>query len=257
MRLIRRITLKDIVIYIYMTSIEKQKRFVEGLKELGLDVDDVKNWKCIGCDNQDNSNNDPHDPIRYLMWIKWCDKNNRDYRREPEQTWQCVCNNKIKYNYWATPNDKREGKNIITIGSCCMTHFLEDGKKKHCIKCNKVNTRRLSDICFDCTNEINAKQKQLKEDNKKKICKCGKYKKEEFPLCFECNKNKPVSNTKTKKCAGCSEMINYKFKLCYHCNKESKIECYACRDTGVAYLCDGVFGGCIECGKDDGVSYCE
>jgi len=169
---------------------KKHKRFVEGLKELGYTVKDVENWKCIGCDGQYDNMGMLHDRIRYLMWIKWCNKNNRDYRYEPEQTWQCVCNTTIKYNYWATPCDEREGKDIITIGSCCMNHFMLDGKKKHCDKCGKVNTRRLTDICFDCTDELKAKKKQLKKDAKKRICKCGAYKGKEYAVCFECNKKK-------------------------------------------------------------------
>jgi hypothetical protein len=202
-----------------MPSDKLFNKFVEGLKVLKYTENDVRTWKSIGCGfsyEGDEEEEKQHNKYQYIRWIKWCNKMRFHYKEdEPPKMDRCVCDTKIKHNYYITPNDDREGakhtidiygtykiEHILVIGSCCINHFLEDGILKHCERCRLPHKNRKDNICNEC---------RLIEKNKP-ICKdCKKFIDGKYLRCFDCMKKS------THKCLKCDKKCDKKYKYCFNC----------------------------------------
>ena len=195
--------------------VKKMERFILELTSLGFNPDDVAKWKCVGCGEVPEGMNP--DYIRQKMWEEWSQSNKWRYD-VPDKKEQCLCGHSIRYNYYITSNDKYEGRDILVVGSCCMRDFLEDGMRKHCDNCRVVHKRTKYDICVDCEKEEKKRIREIKKEQKKITCECGKTKRKEYKLCYTCRFPPNIDKSGKKKCQ-CGKFIAHNFSRCYSCNK--------------------------------------
>jgi len=114
-----------------MASLALTKRFIEGLKNYSLSLDDIKNgnWKYCG------GNAGSH-----LNYFKMCRKNSP----LPESVAHCVCGHHIKDNCYIT-----DGKKFLILGNCCIKKFIPKSSRT-CEKCEKPHKNRIVNRCNKC-----------------------------------------------------------------------------------------------------------
>ena len=111
-------------------------RFINGLKEYSLTKEEIKNWKYVGGGHLDGG-------------IKNEILNQKFQKRFPKSpipplTTHCVCGHRIKENAFIS-----DGKQILTLGNCCVKRFCETGTKKTCSICGKLWKGKTSE-CREC-----------------------------------------------------------------------------------------------------------
>ena len=105
-------------------ELELSLRFVNGLKEYSLTKEEVKSWKFVGGGHLNNTRRNKE------LNDEW----KKRYPTTPIPPLQdhCVCGHKIKENAFIT-----DGKQVLTLGNCCVRRFCETGTKKTCNLCGK------------------------------------------------------------------------------------------------------------------------
>lgn len=114
-------------------SAELTQRFINGLKEYGLTLDDINKWKYCGSDDTDCGRS------YFLTVFKNC--------YFPEKEYQCVCGVKIINNHYITDGND----SILIIGSECKDHFVPiDRRGKTCELCEVPHKNRIVNRCNNC-----------------------------------------------------------------------------------------------------------
>lgn len=127
-------------------SLDLTDRFIKGLMEYNLTVDEIKNWKYCG------GNYNPH-----YNYFRLCCPNDD----LPDYEDRCACGHKIVENCYIT-----DGEQILVLGNCCIKRFIpkcgrtceicEQPHKNR--KVNRCNECRIG-ICDKCNNECNKNYK--------------------------------------------------------------------------------------------------
>lgn len=157
--------------------------FVKGLKELGLTIEDMDNWRYAG--GRHPGKITPHTKYYKLRFPGY---------NFPEFTDTCICGHKIKENCYII-NDLNED-DLIILGNCCIKRFLsEDNAGRTCEICKKPHRNTKDNRCKDC---------------RKKFCTdCDKEKYSNFTKCKDCVFN--------GKCHDCGTEISKSYIQCYNC----------------------------------------
>lgn len=140
--------------YMIDKDIEVSARFLKGLKEYDLTIDDIKDWTfCGGTDTE------AHKKYYGVCFPK---------HRFPPSVDTCVCGVKIMRNCYI----KNKQNHILILGSCCIKRFISAGIKKTCSVCNAIHRNRIVNKCNNCRSGI---------------CDvCGKTIDDRFKTCFGC-----------------------------------------------------------------------
>jgi hypothetical protein len=108
-----------------MSETELTIRFINGLKNYDLTKEEIKDWKYAGGGHiEDEAKNK-------LLNEKF--KKKYPKGKIPDLVHHCVCGHRIKENAFIT-----NGKQLLTLGNCCVKRFCETGTKKTCNKCGKL-----------------------------------------------------------------------------------------------------------------------
>ena len=135
---------------ITIPSANLTQQFIKGLKNYGLNYDDVINWKYCGGDTG-----------RHLNYFILCCNDNL-----PEWTNECVCGHSIKENCYVT-----DGENLLILGNCCIKKFIPKSSRT-CEKCNEPHKNRTVNRCNKC---------------RKGVCdKCNNTCNEKYKKCYNC-----------------------------------------------------------------------
>jgi hypothetical protein len=117
-------------------ELELSLRFVNGLRQYDLTKEEIKSWRYVGGGHLD-------DAVKNEVL-------NEKFRKQfpkapvPPLTEHCVCGHRIKENAFIT-----DGKQILTLGNCCVRRFCETGTKKTCGLCgNPWKGKTL--LCREC-----------------------------------------------------------------------------------------------------------
>lgn len=111
-------------------TLELTEKFIKGLDDFGLTIDEIKNnWKYCGGNKG-----------RHLNYFKLCCKN----EEIPEIVNKCVCGHDIQENCYIT-NDI----SILILGNCCIKKFIPKSSRT-CETCNKPHKNRKINKCNDC-----------------------------------------------------------------------------------------------------------
>ena len=131
------------------TDVEVSRRFLEGLKEYDLTIDDIKDWTFCGGTHP-----------THQKYYRECFPNTKF----PKSVDCCVCGVKIMYNCYI----KNKHNHILVLGSCCIKRFVDSGIKKTCSVCNAIHKNRIVNrcnncrigVCDDCDRKINDRFKK-------------------------------------------------------------------------------------------------
>jgi hypothetical protein len=104
-------------------------RFLNGLKEFGVNEKDISNWKYAG------GNMGRHKNYFKMVFPK---------NTLPEYDTHCVCNQKIVENCYIT-----NGNEVIIVGNCCIKKFIPTSTRS-CSQCNQPHQNRLINMCNTC-----------------------------------------------------------------------------------------------------------
>ena len=151
-------------------TLELTKRFIKGLQNYNLTYEEIKNgkWKYSGGNAKG-----------HLNYFRTCYGD----KKLPDHKFKCICGHAIKENCYIT-----DGKEIITLGNCCIKKFLPEGKSgRTCEDCGKPHRNRKDNKCHDCRDI--------------------KY-------------NTPIENN----CRTCGIKCNSKYKYCYNCHLKYKLK---------------------------------
>lgn len=219
-------------------------------REAIKDVED--NWFfCGGRDGNPRDDDDEVGSISQKVLIYWealwrHHFANRDFPKfEPI----CICRKHVmnlRYNCYITNPEKTK---VITIGRICMVQFIKKSKdymSKRCDRCLEPHKNRKDNYCNKCRltlkeeKEEEEKQRVLKEEEErqrvlkerreerekeleiervfkelkeKRTCECGKSKKEEYKLCWDCNQKQRCS---------CGNYKKKEYDICYECRCKEK-----------------------------------
>lgn len=197
------------------------KKMIKALEKKGLKYDDFRKYHYAGSDNVSG--------MEYYRKLF----PDRDY---PKHIEYCLCNTKIKNNYYIT-----DDTNILVLGSCCIKKFVDTGLKKVCSNCKSVHRNRKDNYCNACRSKkfnyveldnqpkINnaydnvIKIKQYNDTNKLynmcSVCMNDKVKKP-YKMCYPCiDKRKEFYH----KCAieDCNKLTDKKYIYCFNHNKNN------------------------------------
>jgi hypothetical protein len=171
-------------------TVELNKNLINGLIELGLEPNDIKeNYKYSGGDF------DNHRSYFNLIF-----KNNIS---QIKKATRCICKVKIAKNCYITKNNNID--TLLIIGNCCIKRFMKH-KGRTCDECDEPHKNRLMNKCNNCK-------------KKYKICHCGNIINKKYTSCFKC-KFKDVE-VKYDNCK-CGKSKKNSFKSCYNCYNELK-----------------------------------
>lgn len=156
--------------------LQKIDRFINGLKKIGIEYDDMKDiFKYAGGDHGGHYN-----------YYKLCNKT----EELPEHKSECVCGQRIKKNCYIS-----DGNILYVLGACCIKNFMKHNTRT-CDICDKPHRNRIINLCNEC--KINYKCKscnkykdelkngKCKNCNVKKCKKCGKEINEKYTHCYLC-----------------------------------------------------------------------
>ena len=108
------------------------RRFAKGLKEYGVDYEDVvNNWKYCGGDYG-----------AHLRYFRLTNPNMTIHELEPQKS--CVCGHKIRRNCYISKDE-----NILVLGSCCIRRFMKNSTRT-CSNCGAKHKNRKYDLCNKC-----------------------------------------------------------------------------------------------------------
>ena len=192
-----------------MTTETLCARFIEGLKEYGLTLADMKRFVYAG-----EAHLDKRGKVvisKYFLQRGFSDDD------LPNYTTACICHQKIRRNCYITDDTR-----ILVIGSCCKDKFLEPKNRgKTCERCGEPHRNLKDNRCNAC----------------REICRCGRSCNSRYGQCYTCaygkpceNCNKPHLNKHVNRCDKCREGIcdmcgyfcNPRFKICYRCHIDKK-----------------------------------
>ncbi len=144
-----------------MATSNFQQRFIDGLKEYGLTIEDIKNWKYCGGNHE-----------QHLRYYKLCFPKSK---KTPEPVYQCVCKHPIIENCYITDGQK----NVLILGNCCIKRFIEKSGRT-CSNCEQPHKNRKNNLCNKC---------REKDQGSCSICKkpCLKA---SYKYCRECYFNR-------------------------------------------------------------------
>jgi hypothetical protein len=206
------------------------KRFIAGLAEYGLTLEDMKKWKYCGGDTSSHQ--------RYFSMVY-------PNKHVPAKVKQCICGVKIIENCYITnaefgadylvktlknPKDSNESA-LLIIGNCCIKKFVAK-KGRTCEDCEEPHQNRIDNKCKDCRAKAKLKKKQQEQEQEEN----ERLKRIIAPYINRI-KVKPIfDNFKEEDCiieAVPNETVKPKIKLCfnYNCNKqidEKYKYCYSC-----------------------------
>jgi hypothetical protein len=110
-------------------TLKLTEKFMKGLQEYNLTLDEMNNWKYCG------GNKDEH-----YRYFKLCCKDD-DF---PEPTDHCVCGHHIEENCYIT-----DGNEILVLGNCCIKKFIKN-KTRTCSTCGEPHKNRKVNKCNHC-----------------------------------------------------------------------------------------------------------
>jgi hypothetical protein len=152
------------------------QRFIEGLKEYNLTMEDMKDFVYSGGDR------DAHYKYYELLY--------NTNKLHPHKD-HCICGHFIKRNCYIS-----KGNQILTLGICCIKRFIpkeKQGRTCECCGCSHRNTK--NNLCNKCREYI---EKSIRHLNNKivHICvECGididNFK---YPYCSYCLDDIKLSN---------------------------------------------------------------
>lgn len=169
-------------------SVELSKRFINGLKEYDIDIEDVKNnFKYCGGRNGEARHKN--------YWLLSCPNDDL-----PELVNKCVCNQDIVENCYIT-----DGERILILGNCCIKRFCDtcnrtcescgethrNSKQNRCNKCKiieKKTTKTTKKLCEKCgANHLNRVVNRCNKCRSHMCDKCGEYKSSSaYKNCYSC-----------------------------------------------------------------------
>lgn len=139
---------------------DKESRFIEGLKDYNLTIEEINKSKWRYCGGDFN---------QHLKYYNLCYPGSE----LPSKELECVCGHDIKNNCYIT-----DGKELLVLGSCCIKRF-----KKNC-----------SRICEDCgNNHRNRKVNRCKDCRKGKCDYCNISCDKSYTTCRDCYYDKRYS----------------------------------------------------------------
>lgn len=173
------------------------QRFIEGLKEYGLTMNDMNNFVYKG------GNNGSH-----LNYYKLSYKNDE----LPPDKDICICGHKIIKNCYIS-----NGSQLLTLGICCIKRFIPKEKQRRtCECCGCSHKNRKNNLCNICREKSNI------------TCKCCGYFHKILTnnLCNKCIE-KPTrykNNKLINICIECGIDIcdKFKYSYCYYCLDDIK-----------------------------------
>lgn len=205
---------------------EMYKRFVDGLEEYGLNIDEVtKKWMYCGSNK---------------IGCKVFECFYPDCER-PEHETHCICKQRIMTNCYITDG---EGS-ILVIGSDCLKNFLKINTGKRCSNCKTIHRNKKDNYCNTCRElpecsgckkkgsyycqECKTKQEERIKMSKQ-LCICGEKKDEISICCYKCiirkteeklkwEKEYPVRIEKKINCV-CGKKKREEYPRCYTCQQE-------------------------------------
>jgi hypothetical protein len=105
------------------------EKFIKGLKDYNLSMDQMDNWSYCGgnCGRHKNyfKLTCPNDDI-------------------PELVCKCVCGHNIVENCYIT-----DGESIMILGNCCIKKFIKNSGRT-CEECKNPHKNRKDNRCNDC-----------------------------------------------------------------------------------------------------------
>jgi hypothetical protein len=205
-------------------------RFVEALKERGLDLNTVlRNWYYCGNDKDENG------ALIFNVFFP------KDEYECPEKETHCICGARITHNYYVTDGKEQ----ILVVGKECITRFLDFNMGKVCSHCKGPHKNRADNYCNTCRqlpscvfcnskgstycNECKRKREEITKKSKR-ICFCGQPKDEISLWCYKCvikqaeyeieiKKRYPTTEVEVSKCS-CGKKKKKEYPRCYDCQME-------------------------------------
>ena len=104
-------------------------KFIKGLKNYNLTIDEIKNWKYCGGNRG-----------RHINYFKLCCPDDD----LPEPANECVCDHRIEENCYIT-----DGKEILVLGNCCIKKFIPKSSRT-CENCGESHKNRVVNRCHEC-----------------------------------------------------------------------------------------------------------
>lgn len=108
---------------------ELSRRFVNGLAELGLTQEDLKEWKYCGGTFGSHKN----------YWKLCCPGESC-----PPKEGRCVCKHVINENCYITNGDE-----ILILGNCCIKKFVPKAGRT-CQNCGAGHKNHKDNLCREC-----------------------------------------------------------------------------------------------------------
>lgn len=190
-----------------MATEELCQRFISGLVEYDLTLEDMKRfryagmcWRKQGC----------------LIINKYFYDSGFTDDDLPNYATMCICHTKIKRNCYIT-----DGKRVLVIGNCCKNKFLPlKNRFKTCERCGESHKNRKDNRCKKC----------------RELCDCG-TKVYKYGKCYTCYYGKPCENCKKMHlnkyvnrcdecrdgiCDNCGKKCKPPYKICYTCHMKKK-----------------------------------
>lgn len=203
-----------------MTSLELTSRFINGLQQYDLTVEEVSKWKYCGGNKG-----------RHANYFKLsCPKDDLI-----EYTERCICGHLIVENCYIT-----DGKEILVLGNCCIQRFIPKCSRT-CEMCGEPHRSRKVNRCNKC--------KKIQAQPTVGLCKtCNKKIDVRFKNCYSCHvKSKRRDETRMAKLRDkcrCGKYKDKKYEICYACKS-----CEICGGSGRMYLSDNTYCSCECTGK--------
>lgn len=135
-----------------MTNINQ--RFIKGLEEYNLTIEELKDWKYCGGNRQQRH-------INYWK-MTFIDKEFPPHKKF------CICGHEIKENCYICKNET-----ILTLGNCCIKRFIPSSCRT-CEKCGEAHRNRKQNRCNNCFD--------------KKCSSCGIDIEKKYTKCWECQR---------------------------------------------------------------------
>lgn len=208
-------------------NVELSLRFINGLKNYDIKIDEIQNnFKYCGGNRGSHLNyfrlSCPSDDI-------------------PELIDECICGQKIIENCYITDGDR-----LVVLGNCCIKRFCEKNSRT-CEICNEIHRNTKQNRCNNC--------KIIEKKTTKKLCiKCGvKHLNRVVNKCNKCRNgfcdtcDKYCSNLFKNCCYDCNTEKNKLIKL--NNEKEQKLNVNYCKDCYKETI--KPFTRCFDCFKKE------
>lgn len=179
-----------------MATDKLQQRFIQGLQNYNLSIEEIKSWTYCGSSGSAENRN----------YFKVCFPE----KELPTPSPTCVCGHGIVENCYIT-----NGETILVLGSCCVKKFMKIPTRS-CMDCGAVHKRRISSKCFDCDKGSCRHCFQECESNKN-ICKTCQF--IGPPLSRTCDVCKEEFKTRKEWQTQCDICFEKRFLECDNCSE--------------------------------------